>query len=115
RFISFKEVHQTLAIFTLFDISARQDLLTPLNRHQLEQSMDQIESKGIVESTTEDAPVFVHRSLAEFLAANVLWQKLNSDPNKNIFILLLTEILQRPQFCGIRKFLNNFLKINQVS
>ena len=62
---------------------------------------------GFIDQIINNKPHFIHRTFAEFLVDNFFYNSLQIESGLVILEFLLKEILLKPDYQGIRTFLNN--------
>src|SRR5699024_6954139 len=84
-------------------------------KNLLEEVRGRVERNGVIESIKDGTPVFVHKTFAEYLVAEFLWDTLNAKANEEIFKIFLNKILFNSENRIIMKFLNRFLEKSPIS
>jgi ankyrin repeat protein len=109
--ISINKNHQRLALQVLFT----EEQINLLQPEALELSNEQSARIGIVQYIDNKPPHFIHRTFAEYFAADFLVSQLQKQKQrKEAQDFLLTQILLQEDYQVIRAFLNSWIKKDKL-
>ncbi|KAL9696031.1 hypothetical protein quinque_015316 [Culex quinquefasciatus] len=113
--LKIKITHQLAAICNLFEYFRKTDLFSDAEMENFEKFLEKVrkshEKTGIVTRIVFGKPMFVHRTYAEFFAAQFIWEKyaLVQSEGLDLFYTLVLHIIEK-EFNQVAKFLQQIAR-----
>ncbi|XP_038105340.1 uncharacterized protein LOC6053726 [Culex quinquefasciatus] len=113
--LKIKITHQLAAICNLFEYFRKTDLFSDAEMENFEKFLEKVqeshEKTGIVTRIVFGKPMFVHRTYAEFFAAQFIWEKyaLVQNEGLDLFYTLTLHIIEK-EFNQVAKFLQQIAR-----